>query len=201
MSESDTTTDAYRRLQAELACARAEARTDALTGLPNRRAFDEELVRRYAAWQRQGAPLALAMIDLDDFKGLNDRFGHRAGDEVLRGIGRALRGSTRDMDFLARYGGEEFALILPCTGLKGAVIAAQRVREAIQSARFAQLGDLQAVTASLGVAAIGPEDTMASWLDRADQAMYAAKRAGRNRVCCHDGESVLLISPRAVSPR
>ncbi len=193
--------EANQQLQAELAKAKAElhdhakrievhmaeARTDALVGVGNRRAFDEELARRYAAWRRQGTTLSLLIIDVDHFKRLNDTHGHQAGDEVLRGIGRVLAANIRDMDFVARYGGEEFAFILPGIGIEGAKSAAERIRTAIAAATFPFEGKTLSVTVSLGVAELAPGDTVASLLERADSALYAAKSNGRNRAYYHDG--------------
>jgi diguanylate cyclase len=207
--------EANQQLQAELAEAKAalhdharrievhmaEARTDALAGVANRRAFDEELSRRYAAWQRQGTALSLLIIDVDHFKRLNDTQGHQAGDEVLRGIGRVLAANVRGMDFVARYGGEEFAFILPGTGIEDAKSAAERVRTAIAAAAFPFESKTLAVTVSLGVAALVPGDTVASLLQRTDSALYAAKSNGRNRAYYHDGTSCLPVDSAAVSAR
>jgi diguanylate cyclase (GGDEF)-like protein len=207
--------EANQQLQAELTEAKAElhdhakrievhmaeARTDALVGVGNRRAFDEELARRYAAWQRQGTTLSLLIIDVDRFKRLNDTHGHQAGDEVLRGIGRVLAANVRDMDFAARYGGEEFAFILPGTGLEDAKSAAERIRTAIAAATCPFEGKTLAVTVSLGVAELRPGDTVASLLQHADSALYAAKSNGRNRAYYHDGASCLPVDPEAVSAR
>ena len=207
--------DANRKLEAELAEARAElqdhtrlievhmaeARTDALAGIANRRALDEELARRYAAWQRQGTPLSLMIVDVDHFKRLNDTHGHQAGDEVLRGIGRVLAATVRDMDFVARYGGEEFAFVLPDTRLEDAKSAAERIRKAIAAARFPFAGEDLHVTVSVGLAEIQRGDTVASLLRHADTALYAAKTNGRNRSYFHHGTGCFPVDAAGVAAR
>src|SRR6185503_7619557 len=106
-------------------------RTDALTGLANRRAFDDELNRRFAEWQRRKTMFSLLILDVDHFKKFNDTHGHQAGDAVLTGVAATLRQTFREMDLVARYGGEEFAAILPVTNLTEALRAAERARAAI----------------------------------------------------------------------
>ena len=152
--------------------------TDGLTGIYNRRFLDDMLTREVSRSQRIGAPLALLMVDIDHFKRFNDRHGHQAGDEALRGVARTLAHHFRSMDFVARYGGEEFAMVLPGAGLESALKTAERLRAALQSAK---IGD--GLTASVGVAAFpesaGDESALVA---AADAALYAAKEAGRNTV-------------------
>ena len=152
--------------------------TDGLTGIYNRRFLDEMLPREVSRSQRSGAPLALLMMDIDRFKRFNDRHGHQAGDEALRGVARTLAHHLRSGDFVARYGGEEFAVVLPGAGLKPALMTAERLRAALQSAA---IGD--GLTVSVGVAAL-PESAgdESSLVAAADAALYAAKVAGRNTV-------------------
>jgi diguanylate cyclase (GGDEF)-like protein/PAS domain S-box-containing protein len=160
-----------------------QALTDSLTELPNRRAFDSETVRTMAQMRRSGQPVAIALLDIDRFKHVNDRFGHAAGDEVLRMIARVIPSSLRAGDFVARIGGEEFALLLPNTPLVQAIPVLERLREAI-AAGETTTGDGQkvAVTVSIGLAALdATHDFDMSWR-RADLALYRAKQAGRNRV-------------------
>jgi diguanylate cyclase len=207
--------EANEQLQAELAETKAElhghtkrvevlmteARIDALTGVANRRALDEELARCYAAWQRQGRPLSLLILDVDHFKKFNDTYGHPAGDEVLRNIGRVLAASVREMDFVARYGGEEFAFVLPGTRLEDAKSAAERIRNGIAQAKVPFSGkDLQ-VTVSVGLAELHPGDTVASLLKHADTALYAAKSNGRNRSYYYDGGTCRTVDSAAVAAR
>jgi diguanylate cyclase (GGDEF)-like protein len=156
------------------------ATSDPLTGLPNRRLFDDTLDREIARARRSGNPLAVAMLDVDHFKVVNDRHGHQVGDEVLRQLARALENAARRESLIARYGGEEFVVLLPDATSADAVIAAERMRAAA-----ADVGAV-AVTVSVGVAARdgdeGPEELLAA----ADAALYEAKRRGRDRVVSHD---------------
>src|SRR5215469_3137481 len=122
-----------QRQRAEVASLSAEARTDTLTGLPNRRSFNEDLARRFDQWHRHNIPLSLLMVDVDSFKRFNDEHGHQTGDEVLRAIAHMLNKTLRQMDLAARFGGEEFAILLPGTNLHSATTVAERVRAAIAS--------------------------------------------------------------------
>jgi diguanylate cyclase len=187
-------TEKKLREQAEKIQSHAnEARTDALTLLVNRRAFDDELVRRCAEFSRRGYEFSLIMSDVDYFKELNDAHGHLAGDEVLRSVARLLRRKMREMDLVARYGGEEFAIILPGTTLEDAKIASLRACDAIGKYAFADEGNDFSVTMSFGIAEIGKRDDCTSLVARADKALYAAKQNGRNRVFAHDGEKTVLV--------
>ena len=162
-----------------------QAVTDELTGLANVRAFLDTLDRELERSRRFGTPLGLVMVDLDDFKRVNDTYGHQQGDEVLAQVAGVLRESSRELDTAARYGGEELAVILPQTDASGAELLAERMREAIQSLPVRRVdgkGSLR-VTASFGVAA-APEsggDRM-DLIAAADAALYSAKRGGKNRV-------------------
>jgi diguanylate cyclase (GGDEF)-like protein len=158
--------------------------TDDLTGLSNRRAFDDALAAEIERSKRFGTDLALVLIDLDDFKLVNDTYGHPQGDVVLREVARVLRDSSREIDHPARYGGEELAAVLPGTDLEGAFNRAERVREQIAQLRIPRLdggGDLS-VTASCGVAAAGGTAIDGrALLQAADAALYEAKRSGKNK--------------------
>ena len=155
---------------------------DGLTGVYNRRYFDEQLAAELKRSRRYEHPLSLIMSDIDAFKRVNDRYGHQVGDEVLREIARRMTRALRDIDIVARYGGEEFALILPNTDVESAVRAAERIRQAIGD-RPVRIGEREvSVTISLGVAAFPAYADEAALLAAADQALYQAKREGKNRV-------------------
>jgi diguanylate cyclase len=168
----------------------AEARTDALTGLPNRRALERELADRFAQFQKQGTPLSAILLDVDHFKRFNDLHGHHVGDAVLQGIARVLQRTMRGTDAVARYGGEEFVVILPGTSIDAARRAGERYRRAIELAGFQSDGKQLAVTASVGIAQITSDEQPVNMLRRADQALYASKQAGRNCAHWHDGCAV-----------
>jgi diguanylate cyclase (GGDEF)-like protein len=173
------------------------ATVDGLTGLNNHRTFQERLerelerARRYAG--KQTATVSLLMMDIDYFKKLNDSYGHRAGDEVLKKIGAIIAENIRAIDIAARYGGEEFVAILPETTCQGAAATAERIRHAVGSTVLDVEGVQITLTLSIGVASF-PEDATHRELliETADRALYAAKHTGRNRVCTiHD-----IPSPR-----
>ncbi len=177
----------------------SEARTDPLTGLANRRALDEELERRIAQWQRRGTVLSLLLVDVDHFKRFNDRHGHQAGDEMLCLVAQTLRDTLREMDVVTRYGGEEFAAVLPETNLTEATRAAERVRQAVANTVVACDGEELHNTVSVGIAQATETDDAVSLIGRADDALYAAKEAGRNRTYAHNGETSLAINRLADS--
>jgi diguanylate cyclase (GGDEF)-like protein len=155
----------------------ASALTDGLTGVSNRRAFDAALERELSLAARTGAAVAVVILDLDHFKSLNDTWGHQAGDDVLRGVGAALRSCTRQGDVVARYGGEEFALILPGAVAADAVATARRVRSELLGVEAPR-----PITASLGIACRrGAGLSGAELLAAADTALYAAKGGGRDQ--------------------
>lgn len=176
----------------------SEARTDALTKLPNRRAFDDELGRRFAQWQRSHTPVALLIIDIDHFKSFNDQYGHLVGDAVLQQVGRALHRVARDTDLLCRMGGEEFGVILPSTRLEDACRAAVRFNRAVSHAKIAHEGKEYKVTISVGVAESSSGDDIATLIRRADEAMYSAKQNGRNRAYYHDNRETHFIDEKAI---
>ena len=156
------------------------AQTDVLTGLLNRRAFEEILRRDLLRSQRQNSNMGLLIIDLDYFKQVNDSLGHFAGDDVLRRIAMVLRDGTRPSDVLARYGGEEFVVLLRNTGEQESETAAERIR--MQIANLAGLPGSVRLTASIGVAVSQPGDIATDFLLRSDEALYHSKRKGRNQV-------------------
>jgi diguanylate cyclase len=176
-------------LREALEQARTAARTDALTGLPNRRSFEEALAEEAARSQSEGEPLAVLILDVDHFKRVNDTYGHPTGDRVLRGVAMATRSALRPTDRPGRLGGEEFAILLPGTAADAARGVAERLRESVAAQTFAVSEDepsTLSVTASFGVAERRPGETGDAMLARADAALYEAKRTGRNRVVSSD---------------
>ncbi len=161
---------------------REQALTDPLTGLPNRLAYEERIAQEHARWKRFATPLSLVVVDVDHFKAINDRYGHRAGDKVLRALGRLLRGRLRETDLAARYGGEEFVLVLPGADREAAAAVADEIRRAVAGYGFHYQGEPVRVTVSCGVASFGEGDTPERVFERADAALYAAKAAGRDCV-------------------
>jgi diguanylate cyclase (GGDEF)-like protein len=166
----------------ELAQLARASRRDGLTGLPNRRAFDEELVREVARAERDGASVAVAVLDVDRFKEVNDTQGHAGGDAVLREIARRAAAAVRAGDLVARIGGEEFGLLLHGTDLPGALELAERVRSGVAAAPIVVAGAPIPVTVSLGCAVLTRGETPEALVARADASLYLAKRAGRDRV-------------------
>src|SRR5579863_5926140 len=207
--------EANRLLQQDLASAKqelqaqrqqldsymVEALTDPLTGLANRRKFDQEMARRFAQWTGTGSPLSLVLVDVDNFKRVNDQHGHVAGDAVLQQVAQVLLESVRANDLVARYGGEEFGVILPGTTLDEAKPVAERVRGAIAEHGF-QFGDTDAhVTVSAGLAEAMLTNDSEVLVTRADTALYSAKDSGRD--CCHfhDGQNCVALQKVAVQGR
>ncbi|WP_298951305.1 PleD family two-component system response regulator [uncultured Methylobacterium sp.] len=159
--------------------------TDGLTGLHNRRYLDSHLAGVFAEPALRGRPVSLLLLDIDRFKSINDRFGHDAGDEVLRDFADRIRAHTRGIDVVARFGGEEIVVVVPDTGLDGARQVAERIRERVETVPFAIHRGTRSVdvTVSIGVATRQPGDTSAlDLMKRADTALYRAKEDGRNRV-------------------
>lgn len=179
MDVNETLVVEHRRLDRERGRLRLETRIDALTGLANRRAFDSRLAHEVDRTTR-GANFAVVMIDIDRFKDLNDRFGHAAGDTVLRWLGERLGAAARRVDFVARYGGEEFVAILPDAAPSEAAAWAERLRHVIRAEP--PPGMTEPVTASFGVAGWDFDDSGQAVVERADRGLYLAKAGGRDRV-------------------
>jgi diguanylate cyclase len=174
-------------LKSKLDDVRKESLTDPLTGISNRKAFDDELNRAISSARESGEPMSLCMCDIDRFKVFNDTFGHQTGDQVLRLVSQCLSENVKGRDTAARYGGEEFVVILPQTALADSVVLANQIRKAVESRKLVKksTGDvLGTITISIGAAQLGPDDNAASLVQRADACLYAAKHAGRNRVMC-----------------
>jgi len=170
--------------EANLRLAEA-SRTDALTGLPNRRGFVEACEGELRRSQRSERPLAVVLADVDHFKRVNDSHGHAAGDEALRVVAARIRGALRAQDVVARWGGEEFILLLPETDAEGAACAAEAIRAAVGGRPIEAGGGAHALTLSLGVATHAAAASLDSTIAAADAALYSAKAAGRDRVMIH----------------
>jgi len=170
------------RLHEELHLTSASARHDPLTDTLNRRGLDEALAREIARVRRRAAPLALALLDVDNFKKLNDRLGHAVGDDALMHLVQVVRQNLRPIDTLARYGGEEFVILMPDTTQAEGLEAMMRLQRELTRNFFLGGNERILITFSAGVAQLTPEDTGDDAIARADQAMYLAKRAGKNRV-------------------
>jgi diguanylate cyclase (GGDEF)-like protein len=172
-----------------------QASTDGLTELANRRQFEEALANEISRAERFGGTLSLILADLDDFKQVNDRYGHQAGDDVLRTFADVLRETVRDIDLAARYGGEEFAVLLPQTDLAGAEHVAERLRERMETRLVEPGADAPfSVTSSFGVASFPEAGTPAALFAAADEALYRAKSAGKNCVVCADVDGAVRAS-------
>jgi diguanylate cyclase len=172
-------------LRSHLAEAQEVSMRDPLTSLSNRRRFDDSLAGELTDARRQGTPLCLVLADIDNFKKVNDHFGHTVGDEILKMFARVLKDNVCARDTVARYGGEEFAVILPETGAERAKLITERMRTQLEGMRLALNASGQAigkVTASFGVAELGAADDTDTLIQRADEKLYQAKCAGRNRV-------------------
>ncbi|MFC0250644.1 GGDEF domain-containing protein [Massilia consociata] len=172
------------------------ATTDSLTGLANRYAFLGEAERAHSLARRLRQPVSLMMVDIDHFKKLNDRYGHAVGDAALRVFAQAAQSRLRAHDVLGRLGGEEFAVLMPATGLHDALEVAERLRVAVAAAALDAGGEPYGMTVSIGVAELAPDEAVSAALQRADKALYAAKRQGRNRV--EAGASDITLIPNMV---
>ncbi len=172
-------------LRAELTRVREEAMVDALTGLLNRRAFDDRIGALVSASAGKAETFSVVIADIDHFKKINDGYGHLFGDRVIRAVGEALKAGVKGRDAVARYGGEEFAILLPATALKGAWAVAEGVRRLVAASRIRRLNNDEVVgniTLSAGVAMHKAGEPVSALLERADAALYRAKGGGRNRV-------------------
>ena len=177
------------KLHDKLEAIRAESLTDPLTLLSNRKFFDMALEKALS----EGKPFSLLVTDIDHFKNFNDKYGHLTGDQVLRLVATAVKQNVKGQDIAARYGGEEFAIILPGTTLRPAVTVADHIRRSVMSKELVKRStgeNLGRVTISIGVASYHSSDNAATIIERADMCLYAAKRAGRNRVVCETDPEV-----------
>jgi diguanylate cyclase len=179
-------------LRTDLASTQREAHTDSLTGIANRKCFDLELRAAAEEAIASARPLSLLLADIDHFKQFNDTFGHQVGDQVLRLVAGVLTRSVKGRDRPARYGGEEFAVILPQTDLDGARNLAEQIRRTVTGNRVRSKTngrDLGHITLSIGCAQYVPGEPLTRLIQRADKALYRAKRAGRDRVLVEPAES------------
>lgn len=161
------------------------ALVDQLTGIPNRQAFEERMRNEFKRWKRFATPLALLVWDVDNFKSINDSYGHKAGDKVIRTVAQVLHKRVRETDFAARYGGEEFVMLLSGAAGHEALAVAEGIRQEIQALGFHFRGDRVPITISAGIATFAEGDTPESVFDSADRALYEAKNSGRNRCVLH----------------
>ena len=173
-------------LDTELKKARAESMLDGLTGIGNRRAFDLKIREMVEIASRSGSELSVLMLDIDDFKKINDGFGHQTGDRVLVALARKCHSLIRNDDIIVRYGGEEFVILLPNASLDNAVIKADKICKTIASTRYAlddiEPGNTLSITISIGVSTFSNGDSPMTVMERADGALYQAKKRGKNRV-------------------
>ena len=171
-----------RKLRSSLMDEKRLSLLDPLTQIGNRLAYEQRLADEMDRWAGGAQPLCMAVWDIDQFKAVNDRFGHRAGDRVITVVAKTLEKGIRSTDFIARYGGEEFVLLLPGTGLSDALALVERMREAVSKLGFHVRGAPVAITISCGITELKPGDSAEAAFERADKALYRAKESGRNRV-------------------
>lgn len=175
------------RQQSHMLMNFSDVRTDALTGVQNRRALEQSLEAQFRLMLRYGTNFSVALFDIDHFKRINDEQGHLLGDEVLQRFAEILSQNARETDIVARYGGEEFVVLMPQTDLQSAAIFAERVRKAVE--------EKTPVTVSAGIASALKRDSREHLLARADSAMYEAKSAGRNTIFFSDGKGLRAYEP------
>ena len=195
-----TSSREVNELRDRLESVRKESLTDQLTGIANRKAFDNELQESVDRAIESGEPLSLVMCDIDHFKAFNDTWGHQTGDQVLRLVANCLSENVKGRDTAARYGGEEFVVILPQTELAGAVHLANQIRAKVESKTLVKksTGDiLGIITISCGVTQYDPKESIEEFVRRTDECLYAAKRAGRNRVV--SGAQLATINPNTAA--
>ncbi len=171
-----------RKLQEELSELSETVRVDQLTGVLNRRGLDEAMTREMARAQRGGGLLSVALLDIDNFKSLNDTYGHNVGDTALQHLAKVIQTTMRPTDVVSRFGGEEFVILLPDTDLEAAVSTIKRLQRALTKQFFLGNNEKLLITFSAGVALLKNDETEATVIHRADQSMYLAKRTGKNRV-------------------
>ena len=169
-------------LKSSMEAQRLEALRDALTELPNRAAYDDQIEAEFSRWRRHDRPLSISIIDIDHFKKINDTLGHLRGDKVLKLVAREISRRVRSEDFVARYGGEEFVVIMPDTDGDNAFTAMEKVRSAIEHCPFNFNNQRIPITASFGISSFSEGDEIEACFERADRALYQSKRNGLNRI-------------------
>lgn len=174
--------DDSQRLRAVIERQRQDSLKDTLTGLPNRQCYEEQGIKEIARVRRHGHALSLVVADIDHFKGINDHYGHLAGDRVLKLVSQAMVNRLRTSDLIARYGGEEFVILMPDTSVDDAVYATDQLRAAIEKTKFHYQNQRVKITVSFGVTQVTGNDTLEKAFVRADKALYEAKSSGRNCV-------------------
>ncbi|MBI1393953.1 MAG: diguanylate cyclase [Alphaproteobacteria bacterium] len=182
-------------LKESIAVIQLEAMTDPLTGVKNRKTFDDAIERTVDKSRQDHVPMSLILADVDHFKRFNDRWGHQTGDQVLRLVADMMKANVKGQDVLARYGGEEFAIILPQTTRDNGILLADRIREAVGARALKKRRtneNMGNVTLSMGVATLREDDTVETIIERADRCLYAAKANGRNQVVCDATEPAAL---------
>jgi len=186
-----------RQLEGSMMKLETMATTDALTGLANRRSFNDHIIQRFAEAKRYSSDLSCCMIDLDNYKQFNDTLGHQMGDELLRAVSDEIRSSLRSSDLAARYGGDEFVLLLPQTGIEQAEIVARRLGKLVAEMMRGDERMKVPVTLSIGVASLESSnaETSEDLLMQADRALYRAKDSGRNRVVIHTEMQKMSADP------
>ncbi len=191
--------DTEKRLESQtiqISSYLTEARTDGLTGLLNRRAFDKATDELFAAWAAKKQRFTLGLIDIDHFKQINDTHGHPAGDAVLKHVAQTIQNEMRDAACVARYGGEEFGVLM-LSSVEDAAAALDSLRAKIAKVEVLHEGKRISVTLSAGASQILPEEKIGKLVRRSDEALYASKMGGRNRVYLHDGQTCVLVTKAA----
>ena len=190
------TTDVLENLKKDFEQVKTEALVDFLTGIPNRKAFDQALTEQIGDAKTDMKSLSLLLIDIDHFKRFNDEFGHLVGDHVLKFVVKKIRELVKGRDFLARFGGEEFAVILPQTPLEGAQTVAENIRNYFAQAKLKEISTLRnlgKISVSIGVACYRSGESPEALISRSDMALYSAKNAGRNRVATEPNISSTIL--------
>jgi diguanylate cyclase len=183
MNEVQREADEVRKRAQEV---EAEAYRDTLTGLHNRKAYNDKIEEVLAHVKRYNIPASLMICDIDYFKNINDTFGHKVGDLALKKLGELLKDRLRINDFISRYGGEEFAIVLPHTDIKGAIIAGEGIRSYIDQSIFSYKDKKIPLTISVGISSFNKNDDINTVFERADKALYLAKNSGRNKIKSED---------------